>query len=162
MVASPKEDVKPALPPQIRSAPSKPSPLRNTVLGSDVPQHTHHDGQLADGKDKTSLAQFRPRNPNGIVQVGRLPHQGSSSKREVAPLAHQPSDSDLDSYFNDEDNDAFLAVEDAAMQGVESSDVLGTIGSSLQSVVRNANLNSEIARGESPPVKLPSQRIVQS
>ncbi|KAH9061127.1 hypothetical protein EDB87DRAFT_484701 [Lactarius vividus] len=145
MVVSSTEDVKPApsLPPQIRSAPSKPSPLRNTVLGAVVPQG--HGEQLADGQE-----------------VGRLPQQGSSSRREVplhrpgqfdvnpvALLAHQPSDPDLDSYFNDEDNDAFLAVEDSAMQGMEFSDALGTSGG--QSVIRNANLNSEISRGGSPP-----------
>ncbi len=178
MAVSSTEVVKPApsLPPQIRSAPSKPSPLRNTVLGAVVPQDAHRDEQLADGQEKTSPAQVRSRNPNAIVQVGRLPQQGSSSKIEarpgefdvnpVAPLAHQPSDSDLDSYFNDEDNDAFLAVEDSAMQGMESSDALGTIGSSGQSVIRNANLNNEISRGGSPhasaSVKLPSHRIVQS
>ena len=136
-------------------------------MGSDVPQ-------LADGLEKTSLAQVRTRNPNEIVQLGRLPQQGSSSKRgaplprsgQVTPLAHQPSDSDLDSYFNDEDNDAFLAVEDTAMHGVESSDALSTIGSGVQSVVRNANLNSEVSRSGSPPapasVNLPNQRIVPS
>ncbi|KAI9438574.1 Rad52/22 family double-strand break repair protein-domain-containing protein [Lactarius indigo] len=158
MVVSSTEDVKPAsLPPQIRSAPSKPSPLRNTVLGAIVHQETHRGEQLADGQEKTSPAQARPPNPNGIVQVGRLPQQGSSSKREdtlprlgqvdvnpVAPLAHQPSDPDLDSYFNDEDNDAFLAVEDSAMQGMEFADALGT--NSGQSVIRIANLNGEISR----------------
>ncbi|KAH9171390.1 Rad52/22 family double-strand break repair protein-domain-containing protein [Lactarius sanguifluus] len=163
MVVSSTEDVKlaPSLPPQIRSAPSKPSPLRNTLLGAVVPRG--HGEQLADRQEKTSPAQARPRNPNEIVQVGRLPQQGSSSKREVplprpeqfdvksvAALAHQPSDPDLDSYFNDEDNDAFLAVEDSAMQGMEFSDALGT--SSGQSVIHNANPNSEISRGGSPPV----------
>ena len=164
MVASSKEDVKPVLSrsPQIRSAPSNPSPLRNTVVGSDVPQHTHHDGQPADGQERTSLAQVRPRNPSGTFQVGRLPQQGSSSKGE--PLfVHQRSDSDPDFYFNDEDNDAFLAVEDSAMQSVESPDALGTIGSSSgKGPVRN----TEISRGGSPPapalVKSPSQCIVQS
>lgn len=161
MLVSSTEDVKlaPSLPPQIRSAPSKPSPLRNTVLGAVVPQG--HGEQLADGREESSPAQARPRIE--IVQVGRLPQQGSSSKREVplprpgqfdvnpvAALAHQPSDPDLDSYFNDEDNDAFLAVEDSAMQGMEFSDALGA--SSGQSVIRNANLNSEISRGGSPPV----------
>lgn len=157
MVVSSTEDIKPApsLPPQRRSAPSKPSPLRNAVLGAGVPKDTHHDEQRANGQEKTPPAQAR-------VQVGRLPQQESSSEREVplplpgqfdvAPLALPPSDPDLDSYFNDEDNDAFLAVKDSAMHGIESSDALGTIGSSGQGVIRSANLNSEISRGGSHPV----------
>ena len=165
MVVSSKEDVKPgpSLPPQTRSAPRKPSPLRNTVLGAG---NAHHDGQ-----EKTPPTQARPRNVNGIVQLGRLPQQ---AKREatlplleefdvqpVALHALQPSDSDLDSYFNDEDNDAFLAVEDSAMQGTESSDALVTIGNSGQSAIHNANPTGEISRSGSPPapasVKSPSQ-----
>ena len=165
MVVSSKEETKPgpSLPPQTRSAPRKPSPLRNTVLGAG---NAHHDGQ-----EKTPLAQTHPRNLNGIVQLGKLPQQ---AKREatlplleefdvkpVALHALQPSDSDLDSYFNDEDNDAFLAVEDSAMQGTESSDALGTIGNGGQSVIYNVNPTVEIFRSGSPPapasVKSPSQ-----
>ena len=164
MAVSSKEDVKPApsLPPQTRSAPSRPSPLRNTVLGAD---DAHHDDQ-----EKTP-PQARPRNHNGIVQYGRLPQQ---VKREtsvplpcevdvkpVALHALQPSDSDLDSYFNDEDNDAFLAVEDSVMHSIEPSDNLGTIGSGGRSIIPDANLDSEISRSGPPlapaSVKLPSQ-----
>jgi len=59
------------------------------------------------------------------------PPQGSSSERNVAstsshrrldtnvaaPPPLKLSDSDPDMYFNDEDNDAFLAIEDSVMQG---------------------------------------------
>lgn len=170
VVVSSKEDIKqtPSLQHQVRAATSRPSPLRNTVLGA---ADAHHDEQ-----EKTPPAQARPRNLNAVVQFGRPPQQ---AKREatlplpeefdVKPVAlHvlQPSDSDLDSYFNDEDNDAFLAVEDTLMQGTESCDILGTIGSGEQSAIHTANMNDEISRSRSPPtpasVKSPSQHIVRS
>jgi hypothetical protein len=164
VAVSSKEDVKPvpSLPPQTRSAPSRPSPLRNTVLGAD---DTHHDEQ------EKAPPQARPRNNNGIVQYGRQPQQvkketslplpGEAGVKPVALHTLQPSDSDLDSYFNDEDNDAFLAVEDSAMHSIESSDNLGTIGRGGQSVIPDANLDGEISRSGPPlapaSVKLPSQ-----
>jgi hypothetical protein len=170
IVVSSKEDVRPppSLQHQIRAAPSRPSPLRNAVTGAADPHHDEHE--------KTSPAQARPRNLNGIVQFGRLPQQAQREATlplleefDVKPVtlhALQPSDSDLDSYFNDEDNDAFLAVEDSLMQGTESCDILGTIGSGEHSVIHNANLNGESSRSGSPPapasVKSPSQRIVRS
>jgi hypothetical protein len=170
MVVPSKEDGKPlpSLQHQIRAAPSRPSPLRNTVMGATDP---HHDEQ-----EKTTPAQARSRNLNGIAQFGRLPQQ---TKREATlPLLEefdakpvalhvlQPSDSDLDSYFNDEDNDAFLAVEDSLMQGTESCDVLGTIASGEQSEIHSASLSGGVSRSGSPlapaSVKSPSQRIVRS
>ena len=170
VIVSSKEDVKqtPSLQPQIRAGASRPSPLRNTVLGA---ADAHHDEQ-----EKASLAHARPRNPNAVAQFGRPPQQAKREatlplpeESDVKPVAlHvlQPSDSDLDSYFNDEDNDAFLAVEDSLIQGTESCDILGTNGSGEQSTIYTANVNDEISRSRSPPapasVKSPNQRIVRS
>jgi hypothetical protein len=120
MVVSSKEDVKPvpSLQPQIRSAPSRPSPLRNTVLGAD---DTHHDEQEKHpGPGSPSQPQWnRPVWQAAATGQKRdlLALPGEAGVKPVALHALQPSDSDLDSYFNDEDNDAFLAVEDSAMQG---------------------------------------------
>ena len=83
------------------------------------------------------------------------PPQGSSSERNVAStpshrrldtnVAVRPplkvSDSDPDMYFNDEDNDAFLAIEDSAMQGVEPAAIVDNVQDGACDANRNATRN---------------------
>jgi hypothetical protein len=59
------------------------------------------------------------------------------------PLGLKASDSDPDIYFNDEDNEALLAIEDSAMQGIDSSGALEAVEGNTD---RNATRN-ESSRG---------------
>ena len=88
------------------------------------------------------------------------PLQGSSSERNVASISlhRRPDtnvavppplkvpDSDPDMYFNDEDNDAFLAIEDSAMQGVEPAAIVDNVQDRACDANRNATRN-ESSRG---------------
>jgi hypothetical protein len=88
----------------------------------------------------------------------QMPQQGSSTsapsprqfdRRSVAPTSLRVSDSDIDIYFNDEDNAALLAIEDSALYGVESSDALAATRDSAQGRVGSPSRDvaSESSRG---------------
>ena len=64
----------------------------------------------------------------------------------VAPPPLTVSDSDPDIYFNDEDNDVLLAIEDSVMQGVESSVMVGDVKDRSFDASRDAT-RSESSRG---------------
>ena len=95
-----------------------------------------------------------------------LPQQGSSTSasssrqfdtRSAAPLVLKASDSDLDIYFNDEDNDVLLAIEDSALHGAASCGTLAATGGSAQGRVCGAgrdvtNEPSGVAIGTRPHV----------
>jgi hypothetical protein len=77
-----------------------------------------------------------------LQHQAQLPQQGSSTSislpRQFAVAAPKAapvlkaSDSDVDIYFNDEDNDALFAIEDSAIHGVGSCDTLVAAGDSAQ------------------------------
>jgi len=81
-----------------------------------------------------------------LPHQAQLPQQGSSTStsssrqfdtRSVAPHTLKASDSD-DIYFNDEDNVALLAIEDSAMNSVESCNTLATTWDNAQGRVESA------------------------
>jgi hypothetical protein len=49
-------------------------------------------------------------------------------------------------YFNDEDNDAFLAIEDSVMQGVEPTGIVDNVQDRAHDANRNVTRN-EYSRG---------------
>ena len=83
------------------------------------------------------------------------PPRGSSSEQNAAsssshrrldtnvasPPPLKVSDSDPDMYFNDEDNDAFLAIEDSVMQGVEPAGIVDNLQDRAYDANRNATRN---------------------
>lgn len=154
--------------PQIRPVISKIEPPRNPVLNAKT---LFEDEQgLASGSrtrvDTTGVrpAQFKHQTScgNRIAPQSNAPsfhpdrpllhqpQQGSSTSasssrqcdtRSVEPPALKVSDSDPDLYFNDEDNEAFLAIEDSLMHGVGA---LAAAGDSAQSRVCGVGRDVEI------------------
>jgi hypothetical protein len=87
-----------------------------------------------------------------------MPQQGSSTstpssrqldRRSVASTSLKAPDSDVDIYFNDEDNAALLAIEDFALYGVESSDASAATRESAQRRIGSSgrDVTSESSRG---------------
>ena len=136
------------------------------------------------GVDTTGVrpAQLRHQTPSGtrlapqnnahspqewtLLHQVQLPQQGSSTSasssrqfdtRSAAPLVLKASDSDLDIYFNDEDNDVLLAIEDSALHSAVSGGTLAATGDSAQGRVCGAgrdvtNESSGVATGTRPQV----------
>jgi hypothetical protein len=168
--------------PQVRSAVSRPSPLRNAIsseralkasgedergratgvrtgVGTTVEPPAQSKHQIPDRSDPQDKTRPRPYqlDDRPVPPPMQPSHQGSSSERNVAVTpshrqfdmnAVRPplkvSDSDPDIYFNDEDNDILLAIEDSAMQGVESS--VATMGDVTD---RDFNASRDATRSES-------------
>lgn len=182
--------------PQIRSAHSKPSPLRNAISAysdgqrrgtsprmgvgatGEGPSRLKH--QDAGGLRVVALANTHTLRPDEILpREGQPPQQGPSSERNVAsgssprqlnvkrvaPLALKAGDSDPDIYFNDEDNDALLALEDSALQDAESYGSVTTRMTSInvdRSAMKNeSSLGGPCLQAAAASVKLPGQRIVK-
>jgi hypothetical protein len=131
--------------PQIRSVISKSSPPRNPILNAKAlcenEQGLASGSRTRVDTTGVRPAQFKHQTPCGnriapqnkalsfhpdktVLHQVQLPQQGSSTSasssrqcdtRSVAPPALKVSDSDPDIYFNDEDNEAFLAIEDSVM-----------------------------------------------
>ncbi len=137
-----------------------------------VERPTQLKHQIPRGNEIVPLDRARPLHPDRALppQV-QLPQQGSSSERNVtsgpshrqsdmnvvAPRPLKASDSDPDMYFNDEDNDVLLAIDDSMMQGVEP--LAAMVGN-----VQDRNESSRGAGGTRPhvataQVKLLSQQI---
>lgn len=92
---------------------------------------------------------FHPDRP--LLHQVQLPQQGSSTSasssrqydtRSVEPLALKVSDSDPDIYFNDEDNEAFFAIEDSAMHDVGALAAAGDSAPSRVFVGRDVKIES--------------------
>lgn len=180
------EDMKPvrSVSPQIRSAISKPSPLRDAILGAQALQEIHEDEHRLAMGSRTEitgehpaqiapLGKASPLHPDRTFPHGvQLPQQGSSSERNVAsrsslrqldadsviPRPPKASYSDPDTYFDDEDNDALLAIEDAAMQGVESRGALSAVGDADRMVTRSESPRG--ASGTRPQIAIASVKIL--
>jgi hypothetical protein len=156
-------DAIPSIPPQIRSVSFKPGPPRSPVLDAKA-RFAVHEQRLASesrtGVDATGVrsAQMRHQSPCGnwiapqnkarSLQDGTLAQQGSSTSasssrqydtRSAAPPILKASDSDVDIYFNDDDNDVLLAVEDSALHGAVSCGTLATAGDSAHGRVCGAS-----------------------
>lgn len=91
--------------------------------------------------------QKKARSPHPDRALPHQPQQGSSTStsssrqfdtRSVAPPVLKESNSDVDIYFNDEDNDVLLAIEDSALYGIGSGGTLATAGDSAQGRVCGA------------------------
>jgi len=156
----------PSGPPQsrVRQATTKPSPLRNAVLGArafqdeqglatgsqtgvstvrERPVQLKHQAPGETHNVPSSTSKARPlQTYRTLPHEAQLPQPKFGSERNVASTpspgrfdvksvppppreALDRLDSDPDIYFNDEDNDAFLAIEDSFMQSVESRGVNG-------------------------------------
>jgi hypothetical protein len=127
-------------------------------------QFAMHEQRLASGSrtglDTTGVrsAQLRHQSPcgNWIAPQNKarspkdrtLPQQGSSTSasssrqfdtRSAALPVLKASDSDVDIYFNDEDNDVLLAIEDSALHGAVSCGTLAAVGESAQGRVCGAS-----------------------
>jgi hypothetical protein len=179
------EDTKPvsSAPPHMRSAASKPSPLRNAILSSKALRPTHEGEQGPTLYSRTGVGDVKERSvqfKREIPYEGRIalsnqarplhpdrspphevqpPQQASRSSHDLSstssprrshissvvppPPGPKASDSDPDIYFNDEDNEALLAIEDSAMQGIDSSGALEAVEGNTD---RNATRN-ESSRG---------------
>jgi len=167
----------------MRSAISRPSPLRNAILGERAHKSMDEDKRqpASDVLTRTLTTVERPAQSKhqtssgiraAILDRARLVHadralppqvqsppQGSSSGRNVASISShrrldtnvavppplKVPDSDPDMYFNDEDNDAFLAIEDSAMQGVEPAAIVDNVQDRACDANRNAT-RSESSR----------------
>ena len=128
--------------------------LTRTLTAVERPAQSKH--QITSGNRAAPPDRPRPIHADRALppQV-QLPPQGSSSERNVAstsshrrldtnvvaPPPLKLSDSDPDMYFNDEDNDAFLAIEDSAMQGVEPAAIVDNVQDRTCDANRNATRN---------------------
>jgi hypothetical protein len=131
-----------------------------TGVGTTVERPAQSKHQIPDRSvPQDKIRPFQPDRP--APPTMQPSHQGSSSERNVAstsshrqfvidavaPPPLKVSDSDPDIYFNDEDNDILLAIDDSAMQGVESSvATLGDVKDRVFDASRGAT-RSESSRG---------------
>ena len=184
--AEPPEDTKPTLATTapMRSAISKPSPLRNAILGERAHKSMDEDRRrpASDVLTRTLTTVERPAQSKYQTSSGnraappdmaravhadralpprvQSPPRGPSSEQKAASIslhrrldtnvASPPPlkvlDSDPDMYFNDEDNDAFLAIEDSVMQGAEPAGIVDNVQDRAYDANRNATRN-ESSRG---------------
>jgi hypothetical protein len=116
-----------------------------------VPSSTSHARLLQTDRTLPHEARLPQPTLGPERNVASTSSPGRLDVKSVLPHPRKALDrleSDPDIYFNDEDNDALLAIEDSFLQSVESRSVLSAVGGNAQSRVCDADRN--VIKNESP------------